>query len=253
MTGRMTHVTEEQLILHYYGEPEDTGAVASHLESCDPCRDEYRRLQLVLNAVDIPVPQRDSAYEAHLWNQLAPRLGRGAWLWWVSPRRLAAAGAFAGLLLAAFLLGRLLPGSRAGRADVATAQPAVRERVLLVAVGDHLERTQIMLVELVNAPERGPLDISGQRELAENLVESNRLFRQTALAAGEDGMADVLDEIERVLLEIAHSPSELSAAQLDRLRRRIESEGLLFKVRVVESRVRERQVQPPAKHVEGDL
>ncbi|MBI1897093.1 MAG: hypothetical protein HYS04_11305, partial [Acidobacteria bacterium] len=60
----MTHVTEEQLILHYYGEPEDTGAVASHLESCDPCRDEYRRLQLVLNAVDIPVPQRDSAYEA---------------------------------------------------------------------------------------------------------------------------------------------------------------------------------------------
>jgi hypothetical protein len=55
------------------------------------------------------------------------------------------------------------------------------------------------------------------------------------------GLATVLDELERILVEVAASPDALSASDLERVRERIESRGLLFKVRVVSSDVRERQ------------
>jgi RNA-binding protein YhbY len=46
---------------------------------------------------------------------------------------------------------------------------------------------------------------------------------------------------------VAASPSTLTQSDLDEVRRRIESKGLLFKVRVVSSDVRERQ-QAALKH-----
>ena len=51
-------------------------------------------------------------------------------------------------------------------------------------------------------------------------------------------------DLERVLVEIAHSPSKATSPELEKIRQRIEAEGILFKVRVVESRLRDRQ--PPA-------
>jgi len=51
----------------------------------------------------------------------------------------------------------------------------------------------------------------------------------------------VLDELERVLVEVAASPDALSAVEAERVRERIESRGLLFKVRVLSSEIRERQ------------
>jgi hypothetical protein len=51
-------------------------------------------------------------------------------------------------------------------------------------------------------------------------------------------LAGVLDELERVLLEIAHAPSRLEPAQLDDLRLRLRSDGILFRIRVLGSTVR---------------
>ena len=44
-----------------------------------------------------------------------------------------------------------------------------------------------------------------------------------------------------MLLDVAHSPSELSRQQWEDLRHRIEDQGLLFKVRVIGTQVRERE------------
>ena len=77
---------------------------------------------------------------------------------------------------------------------------------------------------------------------AEDLLESNRLYRQTAANTGDVATAALLDDLERVLLEIAHSPSEVSEKQLDELRKQIEDRGILFKVKVFGSQV-EHQVE----------
>ena len=61
-------------------------------------------------------------------------------------------------------------------------------------------------------------------------------------------MVGVLDELERVLLDITHAPARISPEELEKLRQRLESEGILFKVRVVGSNVRQQtEPAPPAR------
>jgi hypothetical protein len=246
----MNHISQDQLVLFYYGESADAAAVENHLSGCESCRSELRALQLVLNTVDsAPVPERPAEYGQALWRRIEPRLGtrrrRMIPPWWIW------APAMAALLVGAFLAGSLWQRAVAPVARNQSNQ--VRERILLVAVGDHLERSQMVLAELANAPDGpsdGPshgndkLDISNERRMAEDLLDDNRLYRQTARTTGDNSMAAVLDDLERVLLEIAHSPSEISRQQLDELLEQIESRGLLFKVRVLGSDARDSETRP---------
>jgi predicted anti-sigma-YlaC factor YlaD len=237
------HVTEDQLTLHYYGEAEDTGVVRQHLAECPDCRAHYQNLQRVLNSVDaMPVPEPPEDYGTHVWTRLAPHLKRSRWRLWVPLRQWVPVAGVAALVVVAFLLGRV--SHQVQKSNIAAAPAQVRERVLLVAVGDHLERSQMVLVELANATATQDVDLSGEKLLAENLVDSNRLFRQTAAAAGEQGVASVLEDLERVLLDVAHSPDTISGDELESLQKRIEEQGLLFKIRVVGSQIRERDSKP---------
>ena len=69
------HIPDEQLVLHYYGESDRL--VEEHLAECSACRGQYRRLQLVLNTVRDPLPERPADYEQQVWARLEPRvLGR---------------------------------------------------------------------------------------------------------------------------------------------------------------------------------
>jgi hypothetical protein len=239
----MSHLNEEQLVLYYYGE--ETAGVEDHLGECESCRESYHALQRVLNSVDsLPVPERSADYESQVWQAVERSLPRkrsfaARWLTW---KPLLTAAAMAALLIAAFLAGRTVKP----KAGPVLADSQVRERILLVAVGDHLERSQTMLVELSNAgtPKGGQLDISYEQRAAEELLESNRLYRQTAASAGDMATVSLLEDLERVLLEVAHSPSAMSDKQLQELRKQIEDQGILFKVKVFGSQVEERQAAP---------
>jgi len=57
-------------------------------------------------------------------------------------------------------------------------------------------------------------------------------------------VAAVLDELERSLLEIVNSPSKISTADLEQIRRRIDAAALLFKVRVMSDELRQRESSP---------
>ncbi len=100
----------------------------------------------------------------------------------------------------------------------------------------------MVLVELANTEAKGTVDISTERQWARDLVGDNRLYRQAAARAGKQGMANVLEELERVLLEIAHSPAQLGPADREEIRRRIEAQGILFKIRVVGSQLQEKGI-----------
>jgi len=100
-------------------------------------------------------------------------------------------------------------------------------------------------VELVNTPAGSHVDISDERQRARELVSENRLYRQTALTTGEQAIASVLDDLERVLVEIANSPARMSKADFEKMRTRIEQQGIIFKVRVFGEYVREGRVPSP--------
>ena len=249
----MNHLNEEQLILHYYGEEADTLVTEQHLELCEGCRELYGSLQRVLNVVDsLPVPQRGPEYGAQVWRRLEPSMPTRR-RWWTlpsSPWRWAVAGtAVAGLLVAAFMAGRFYPQQQRGRRPIEVAHltpdPQAGERILLVAVGDYLERSQMVLVELANANPKAPMDISLEQERAADLVSESRLYQQTALHTGNTQVASVLDDLDRVLVEISHAPSKISPEELEKLRQRLEAEGILFKIRVLGTNVRN-QEEPAA-------
>jgi anti-sigma factor RsiW len=270
----MNHLTEEQFVLYYYGEGDESPAVRAHLDTCEACRAEYASLQRVLNVVDsAPVPERDANYGAQVWRRLQPSLkwnrppgllrwnrppGLLRWnrppglFWWLWPvRHWAAAMLVATLIVAAFLAGRYYPKSQPNAPTANAGQ--VRERILLVAVGDHLDRSQAVLLEVVNAQPGQSLDVSSERERAGDLVADNRLYRQTAAHAGDTRVASVLDDLEPVLLEIAHGPDLLTPEQVENLRQRIEGDGILFKVRVAGSTVRHREEKAAPSAMQNTL
>jgi len=249
----MKHFTEDELVLYHYGEVEDLDRCRAHLAECGVCAAQYDELQRVLALADeAPVPERGEEYGAATWQRVEPRLPRRPdWrALFLKPRNWALAGALAGLVVAAFFIGRL---STPRIAPITAVAEPVRERVLLVAVGDHLERSQMVLLELANARPAGKTDISMEKDFAADLVDANRLFRQTAAQSGDADIAGVLDELERVLIEIAHGPAEVSAVQLKRIQERIESQGIIFKVRVIGSKVRDAEGTPAGERARGTL
>ena len=247
MNQQHLHISEEDLILHYYGEHADETPIEHHLGSCAECRDEFARLSDVLALVDIQEsPDPGAGFEREVWARLEPQLAFGRASWWsrwfdMAPRWSMAAGV-AALVLVAFVAGRfstLTPGP----SDAPGPTENVAERVLVVAVVDHLDRSQMMLVELMNADLEASTDIASEQLRARELVTTNRLYRQTAVHAGDAATREVLDELERVLIEIANTPQDATKDDLDALRAGIAQRGLLFKVRVVHSEMRERERQ----------
>jgi hypothetical protein len=242
------HLNDDDLVLRYYGEmpSAEEGRAAAHLASCAACQQNYAALQRVMAFVDsAPAVEAAPGFERTAWARLEPALAgsrRGSWISWfvLSPARLGFAACVILLVGAAFVAGRMSRATGGAAAPQSAAQ--VRERILLVDLGDHLDRSQMVLVELVSAGgSTGDVDISTERARAEQLVAVNRLYRQTALSTGDANMASVLDDLERVLVDIAASPSTVSQEDLASVQRRIDSKELLFKVRVVSSQVRERQ------------
>src|SRR5258708_26020882 len=98
--------------------------------------------------------------------------------------------------------------------------------------------------ERANAKAEGCLDISPEQERAKELISETRLYRQTAAITGNTPITAILDELERLLLDIAHGPSKLSPAELEKLSARLTAESILLKIRVVNSNVRSQEAAP---------
>lgn len=230
-----SHPSDEQLVLHHYDEADDREEIAAHVAACEACRVVAEEIRRTLEDVpDEPVPARGEDYGARVWARISPRLpARGRF---ARARRLWVPATLAASLVLAFLLGRQ---TAAPPIPTPASQP-VRERILLIALGDHLERSQMVLAELVNAHAAGPADVHHEQRSAQALVTENRLYRQAVSRSSEAGLGGVLDDLERVLLEIANGPSELSARELKEIQDRIESRGILFKVRVVGRQVKQK-------------
>ena len=247
------HYSEEDLILYYYEERPRSADIQQHLDSCGQCAAAYRDLVATLKLVATPeAPDRGDQYGLEVWQRIRHQLPEQEMPWWSAwfrADRLALAGAFTVLLLAAFVAGSWWSATNAPAPTVASgAAPAPspaaandesRQRILLTSVADHLDRSERVLTDFMNAPAGG--DLSAEQRWAEDLVVTSRLYRQDAVQSGEASVALVLDELERSLLEIVHTPSRATAARLDEIRRRIEAASLLFKVRVLGNELRQRE------------
>lgn len=248
----MNHLSEEEMILKHYNELRDE-ALEAHLSECAECRAELQRLSAALAKVpQIKVPTPPDSYEAQVWAKLRDRLPEKRQSWWTEalrPRQWAIAAVMAVLLVAAFVGGRWWEGrQKVSPPEIANAQPGSKERVVSASLSDHFERTQILLVEVLAAEPKDKSDFAATQAQARDLLDSNRLYRMNSAKTAKDpAVQRTLDELERVLVEIANSPSDVDPKEMDQLQKSIEEQGLLFKVTIIGSRLKDQNKQAAKK------
>jgi hypothetical protein len=257
----MQHLTEEQLVAYYYHDDDAPSFASEHLLTCKACWAQFETLGQILSLVkSAPVPERGEDYGEHVWKTLRWKLG--------SQRRMAqwpAVATVAAALAIAFFAGlfwRSRPESHPVAAVTASApapaalpdtstedEEAVKsDRVLLLVVSDHLETSERVLMQVANANPNRRLDNDDGRKRADELVSANRLYRQAALQKGDDRIAELLSDIEPVLVELSNAGATIDKDKLQSLQRRIDRKGLLFKVRVLSAQTEDgrQDTAPPA-------
>jgi anti-sigma factor RsiW len=246
-------ISDEDLILYHYRDGLDAERLAdigATLAASADLRARYASLERTLARVDaLPEPEPDAGFSARLWRSLEPRLQprsaaqSASWgerlhalTAWLTPPRLAFAGAACALALAVgigFYAGRhSVPptdGLAASQADAAAA------RVLDAYVAAHLRATEGVLMTASNSDSTTLLD--SNRELAASLVESNRLYALAAARAGNAQLADFLRQLEPILISLANPTPSPSIEPAQGLRDYLRSTDLLFQVRATEARL----------------
>jgi hypothetical protein len=238
----MEHLNEEELIDHYYGEDRDPGAATRHMADCAECAGNYRALEADLSEVkDADLPVRDAAYGERVWRSIAgslPEQPQPSPLW-MRPglwRGLVYAASLAVLLAAAFFAGRI---SDHTKARIAVVKPPAHspQRVVVVVLSDHLDRSERLLVELKHADVRSSEMLMPLRDEARTLLPANRICEKEAESSDDPELEKALTSLDGVLTELANKPGGLNAEAIARLQDEMRSEGLLFEVRVLRSRI----------------
>lgn len=240
----MKPITDEELVLLYYGEHDDPG-LARRVAGDPELSRRFDAIGAELGQLDHfapPTPGDD--YGADTWLKISPRLAaaqqkpagffdsvRNA----LARPRFSFAGVAAVAIVAvgAFMLGRqdmTPPGSPA----IPEGSPAVAvteldpKRLLTVSVSEHLEQLNIVLTEFVNN-EASPAFAAGR---ATDMLVANRLYRQAAAARGDQKLAAFLASLEPLLIELAYESYRESPQTRDRMQQEVR-DRLLFRVRAV--------------------
>jgi hypothetical protein len=242
----MNHLTDQELVEYGYGEG-DRAAIKKHFEACAECERAYGALQLDLAEMKfVEPPARDANYGDRVWESLEGWLpayperkqNRPGARW----RSWSFAAACAVLLACAFLGGRLWERREARNAAMnhpvptqPNAHPA--QRVVVVVLSDHLDRSERLLVELKHADADSTEMVSPLRDEARRLLAANRICRKNVKQDDDPALATALDHLDRLLAELANVRGGLNNGTISRLQDEMNKEGLLFEVRVLRSRI----------------
>jgi hypothetical protein len=243
----MKHLVEDELIGEALGD--GASGAAQHLEVCSECARAYADLKndlAELKPVEPPMP--DAAYGERVWNAIADSLPVYA----PRPRRWPGVSLIQGITLmqglsyaavcALLVAGAFYAGSRwqQGRTPVAQNKPAANNRrpIVVVVLSDHLDRSERLLVELKHVDAGNADMMPPLRDEARSLLAANRICRSNAEKSGDPELQTALDHLDHLLNELANQPGGLNAASIDRLKDEMNSDGLLFEVRVLRSRAR---------------
>ena len=240
------HLTDEELLLDYYEEASSTDRahVQAHLEACEECRALDAELRAVLTAVETtPLDEPPSGFEREMWARIEPLLpvgGARSWPWSLGAPRWAVAAGMAALMVAAFALGRIWDPQGVSVSPQVADEGDVNQRLLESEVEDHFERSRRVLVDLVNDDVAAADLVSSGRARAADLVAAGRLYRQSSESGRNPDMGDLLEDLERVLMEVANGSIDTTPDEVARLRERIDDQDLLLRLRVVAAEMRER-------------
>lgn len=259
----MNPITDDDLVLYHYRDGLDAERIAqitAALATSPTLRDRYAGIERAVAHFDQDEIAPDSGFNARLWQQLEPQLEKEGVITspsstrkhtsvprgnildrlraaWPTPTRLWPA--FAATTVLAVAIGT---GFIVGRQSVTVSPPiastevdAAATRVLDAYVAANLRATERVLLTASNSDDASLLE--GNRELAQSLVESNRLYALAAARSGNTRLATFLRQLEPVLISLANQPGSAAVQSSEDLRQFLDTTDLLFQVRATEARL----------------
>jgi hypothetical protein len=223
----------------------DRSAILAHLEKCESCRREHAESVALLellarDPVHVAEPHLETAFlvsrvEARLDAAVTSR----SWKWEWGAAGLALAASL--VVLVPVVVSRILPGPKGQEAPaVAMGDDALRRLERNMAREQavlYLNEAQDVLVNMAAHPrdcdhDRATVDVGDEARRSQEL-----LTRRTLLVEmDQEGLASarpVLEDVERVLREVASLRSCARAGDVERVRRDLEERRLLMKIRLM--------------------
>jgi hypothetical protein len=256
----MNHLTEEQLVEHYYEESPQSTRIVHHLRECNRCAETYAELRSDLDAIEpSTAPSRAAGHGEQIWQSIRnvvpvyEQKQQRLWQRFNSLKGLSFATACTLVIAVAFFAGRQWEHYQRPPQIQTVANNPTRQPIVFVVLGDHLGRSERFLVALRHGDSAESTALV--KAEAQDLLSANRLYRESAIESGDPAFAAALDRLERVLVEIANEPDNASPARLAELQKELNTDGLLFEVRVLRSHVQDAQKeqQPAAVRTLGVL
>lgn len=240
-----------------------TEEIAAHLKVCAACRaeleetrkllslatgfkEELKEVMATVNWESLPAEITDKVWERK--GQPAPAAAPSGWrLWKWQP---VVAGLFLGLLLGGALTFLVLkpqrPGALVARQEAGLSLPAdLVERVDLALARretiDYLERSQYLLLDLLQNGQPGESGLARQERIQQLLTEKKYLNDQLDDWRLMKARA-ICDQIELLFLELSQLSPELSARELEKVRQMVEEKQLLLKINLVKKELQQGEV-----------
>jgi hypothetical protein len=239
----------ELLILYLAGElePGERESLEDRIAGNAELRGELDTLRQALSMVSDSSPaEPPEAYWRGFWARLQPKIQREN-LWsklagLFAPRhglRLATGmGTLAAMLIVVLLILYQVMVPQVPEPVIKRTEVKIQrtEGYFELFADSHLERSRLLLQEVVNMASNGAPDeaeLLNNRRRGEELLSENRSYRMAALRNKDEKLAALLDELELVLMDIANIDTSVANEALENLQQRIKKKDLLAKIDIV--------------------
>jgi hypothetical protein len=239
---------------HWFGDlaPHEEDALGLHVQTCAACRAALESGAETLKQLGKPaIPEMPSHFWDGYWSRLTHKMetaekNRRASI----PAKLAALlqakwspafrlAATAAIFLAGVLLSRVLWPPEKPTAEISSpSAPPLRATLASSRADDLLSRSKVLLIGFANldpaAVSSGEFDIALNREISRKLMTEAAAFRNDPGTGKDRQLLQLINQLEMVLLQIAHLELEHDAQAVELVRSSIDRQGLLLKINIEE-------------------
>lgn len=159
------------------------------------------------------------------------------------------------VVISVFFLGRwstqLEPTNEVADASLEIGEPnenqgyfnkSESQRVLISNVSSHMEISGRLLTMVSNGNGDLSQQIDSRRQIIEELVVLNRMYRRIVEQSGDQQLATLLQQMESILIELNHTQVSAEYSDLQNIKERIEQSDLIYQLKVTNKKLNQKLI-----------
>ena len=111
------------------------------------------------------------------------------------------------------------------------------QRILINNVSSHMEISGRLLTMVSNGNGDLSQQIESRRQIIEELVVLNRMYRRIVEQSGDQQLANLLQQTESILIELNHTQVDAEQTELQDIKDRLEQSDLIYRLKVTNKKL----------------